>query len=259
MTIRINNLSIGLDDDIKLLKKKASKKLRISVDEIKNFKIVRESIDARNKDNIKLTYAIELEHKDEEKLVNRVHDNDVRIDNSKYEPDVEPGNEILNHRPIVVGLGPAGLFAALMLAQKGYKPLVIERGEDVDKRTETVDKFWKTGELNLESNVQFGEGGAGSFSDGKLTTRIKDKVDMAISGLSDIFEVIDGFVIPKSYDHINVHMASSRKIDYISPLELAEGIILIAKSNIPMSKDELIMDSVKAFGFNPDTILCISS
>ncbi|WP_299994416.1 NAD(P)/FAD-dependent oxidoreductase [uncultured Clostridium sp.] len=175
MTIRINNLSIGLDDDIKLLKKKASKKLRISVDEIKNFKIVRESIDARNKDNIKLTYAIEFEHKDEEKLINRIHDNDVKIDNSKYEPDVKPGNEILNHRPIVVGLGPAGLFSALMLAQKGYKPLVIERGEDVDKRTETVDKFWRTGELNLESNVQFGEGGAGSFSDGKLTTRIKDK------------------------------------------------------------------------------------
>lgn len=175
MTIRINNLSLGLDDDIKLLKKKASKKLRISVDEIKSFKIVRESIDARNKDNIKLTYAIEIEHKDEEKLVNRVHDNDVRIDNSKYEPDVEPGNEVLNHRPVVVGLGPAGLFSALMLAQKGYKPLVIERGEDVDKRTETVDKFWKIGELNLESNVQFGEGGAGSFSDGKLTTRIKDK------------------------------------------------------------------------------------
>lgn len=87
----------------------------------------------------------------------------------------------------------------------------------------------------------------------RVTTKIKDKVDMAISGLSDIFEVIDGFVIPKSYDHINVHMASSRKIDYISPLELAEGIILVAKANIPMSKDELIMESVKAFGFNRKT------
>ena len=118
MTIRINNLSLGLDDDINLLKKKASKKLRISADEITNFKIVRESIDARNKDNIKLTYAIELEHKNEEKLVNRVHDNDVRIDNSKYDPDVEPGNEVLNHRPVVVGLGPAGLFSALMLAHQ---------------------------------------------------------------------------------------------------------------------------------------------
>ena len=175
MTIRINNLSLGLDEDISILKKKASKKLRISENEIKDLKIVRESIDARKKDNIKFTYAIEINYKDEEKLVNRLHDNDVRIDTYKYEPDVEPGNEKLNNRPVVVGLGPAGLFSALMLAQKGYKPLVIERGEDVDKRTETVDKFWKTGILNLESNVQFGEGGAGSFSDGKLTTRIKDK------------------------------------------------------------------------------------
>ena len=88
MTIRINNLSLGLDDDIKLLKKKASEKWRSWVDEIKNFKIVRESIDARNKDNIKLTYAIELEHKDEEKLVNRVKNKNVRIENSKYEPYV---------------------------------------------------------------------------------------------------------------------------------------------------------------------------
>lgn len=175
MTIRINNLSLSLDDDISLLKKKVSKKLRISEKEIEDLRIVRESIDARKKDNIKLTYAVEINHKDEEKLVNRLHDNDVRVDVSKYEPDVEPGSEKLNNRPVVVGLGPAGLFSALMLAQKGYKPLVIERGEDVDKRTETVDKFWKTGELNLESNVQFGEGGAGSFSDGKLTTRIKDK------------------------------------------------------------------------------------
>lgn len=175
MTIRINNIVLGLDDNIDLVKKKVSKKLKVSQEEIKDFRIVKESLDARNKDNIKFTYAVEVSHKDEEKIVNKVHDKDVRIDNYKYEPDAEPGNEILSHRPVVVGLGPAGLFSALMLAEKGYKPLVIERGEDVDKRTETVNKFWKNGELNLESNVQFGEGGAGSFSDGKLTTRIKDK------------------------------------------------------------------------------------
>lgn len=80
----------------------------------------------------------------------------------------------LQHRPVVVGLGPAGLFAALLLAKKGFNPIVFERGEDVDSRTKTVEEFWRTGELNPESNVQFGEGGAGAFSDGKLTTRIKD-------------------------------------------------------------------------------------
>ena len=175
MTIRVNNIVLSLDDDISILKKKVSKKLRISIDEIKNFKIIKESLDARNKDNIRLTYAIELEHKNEEKLVERLHDKDVKIDATKYEPDVEPGSEKLNNRPVVVGFGPAGIFAALMLAEKGYKPLVIERGENVDKRTETVDRFWTEGKLDLESNVQFGEGGAGAFSDGKLTTRIKDK------------------------------------------------------------------------------------
>lgn len=175
MTIRINNISLGLDDDIELIKKLVAKKLKISKEEIENFKIVKESLDARNKDKIKFTYAVEINHKNEEKILSRIHDKDVKLDDTKYDPDVEPGNESLHNRPVVVGLGPAGLFAALMLAEKGYKPLVIERGEDVDKRTITVDNFWKTGQLNLESNVQFGEGGAGAFSDGKLTTRIKDK------------------------------------------------------------------------------------
>ena len=175
MAIRINNIILGLDEDISILNKKVAKKLKIAVDEIKDLKIVKESLDARNKNDIKITYAIEVNHDSEEKIVKRINDNNVRLDNTKYDPDVIPGEEELNTRPVVVGLGPAGLFSALMLAEKGYKPIVIERGEDVDKRTETVDKFWKTGELNLDSNVQFGEGGAGSFSDGKLTTRIKDK------------------------------------------------------------------------------------
>lgn len=175
MTIRINNIVLGLDDDIEVIRKSVAKKLKISKDEIEDFKIVKESLDARNKEKIKFTYAVEVNHKNEEKILSSLHDKDVRLDDTKYEPDVEPGDEILHNRPVVVGLGPSGLFAALMLAEKGYKPLVIERGEPVDKRTITVDNFWKKGELNLESNVQFGEGGAGTFSDGKLTTRIKDK------------------------------------------------------------------------------------
>ena len=128
MTIRINNIVLGLDDNIEVLKKRVSKKLKISIDEIENFKIIKESLDARNKNNIKFTYAIEVNHKNEKKIVDRLHDNNVKIDDTKYDPDVEPGTEELNSRPIVVGLGPAGLFAALMLAEKGYRPLVIERG-----------------------------------------------------------------------------------------------------------------------------------
>ena len=84
------------------------------------------------------------------------------------------GAAVLKHRPVIVGFGPAGMFAGLILAQAGYRPLVLERGQDVDSRTTAVEKFWETGELDTESNVQFGEGGAGTFSDGKLTTGIKD-------------------------------------------------------------------------------------
>lgn len=175
MTIRVNNISLGLDDDISLLKKKLAKKLRLKESKLEKYKIIKESLDARKKNNIKLNYAVEVNLENEEDLVAKLKDNDVRIDTSKYEPDFEVGTAELKHRPIVVGMGPAGLFAALFLARKGYKPLVVERGEDVDSRTKRVEKFWKTGELDNNSNVQFGEGGAGTFSDGKLTTRIKDR------------------------------------------------------------------------------------
>lgn len=174
MAIRINNIILKIDEDKGLLKKKVAKKLKISEEEIKDLKIIKESLDARKKNDIKFTYCVEVDHKNEGKIVYKLKDNDVKIQEESFDGEIENGEEELKNRPVVVGFGPAGIFSALLLAEKGYKPLVIERGEDVDKRTITVDKFWETGELNLESNVQFGEGGAGAFSDGKLTTRIKD-------------------------------------------------------------------------------------
>ncbi len=174
MSIRINNIILRIDEDREILIKKIAKKLKVSEEEVQNFKIIKESLDARKKNNIKYTYCVEIEHKNEEKIVNKLKDKDIKVTESSYDADIVFGNIELKNRPVVVGFGPAGIFAALLLAEKGYKPLVIERGEDVEKRTETVNKFWETGELNTESNVQFGEGGAGAFSDGKLTTRIKD-------------------------------------------------------------------------------------
>ena len=174
MSIRVNNIALKIDEDKNTLIKRVSKKLKISESEIKNIKIIKESLDARKKSDIKYIYCVEIEHKNEEKLVNKLKDKDVKFEVPSYNAEIVSGEKELKNRPVVVGFGPAGIFAALLLAEKGYKPLVIERGEDVDKRTETVDKFWETGELNTESNVQFGEGGAGAFSDGKLTTRIKD-------------------------------------------------------------------------------------
>ena len=88
--------------------------------------------------------------------------------------DVEMGTEKLKHRPVIIGSGPAGLFAALVLAQRGFNPIMLERGLDVDNRTNDIDDFWNNRKFKNNSNVQFGEGGAGTFSDGKLLTRIND-------------------------------------------------------------------------------------
>ena len=175
MSIRINNITLKLDEPMELLKKKVSKKLKIDKGEIKEVKILKESIDARKKHDIKFNYIMEVKCKNEKNLVQRLKDKDIKLEEEVKEEFVY-GTKEMKSRPVVIGLGPAGLFAALTLAKRGYKPVVYERGEDVDNRTKTVEKFWN-GEtpLNLESNVQFGEGGAGAFSDGKLTTRIKDK------------------------------------------------------------------------------------
>lgn len=173
MSIRVSNIVINIEEDIDILKKKAAKKLRVSTSDIKHFKILKESVDARKKDNIKFNYAVEVVCDNEITVVSKANDKDVKLEEVHTE-EFEFGTKKMKNRPIIVGMGPAGLFAGLLMAQKGYSPLIIERGESVEDRTNTINKFWSTGDLNLESNVQFGEGGAGTFSDGKLTTRIKD-------------------------------------------------------------------------------------
>jgi uncharacterized protein len=174
MSIKINNISLGLEDETLDLKARAAKKLRLSADKIQKMSILKESVDARKKDNIKFNYSLEVKTENEEQLVGRLGDKDVMLYKSDEREKIVFGYTKLTSRPVVVGMGPAGIFAALELARNGYRPIVIERGEAVEQRTESVKAFWKTGVLNPESNVQFGEGGAGTFSDGKLTTRIKD-------------------------------------------------------------------------------------
>ncbi|MDR3593772.1 FAD-dependent protein [Clostridium sp.] len=174
MAIRINNINLSIDDDFSILEKKVCKKLNISKDRINKLNIIKKSIDARKKNDIKFNYSIDILCDGEKKILSKVHDKDVRFEEVEEVKEIQAGIEELKCRPVVIGFGPAGIFAALTLARQGYKPIVYERGESVDKRTETVEEFWRSGKLNLESNVQFGEGGAGTFSDGKLTTRIKD-------------------------------------------------------------------------------------
>lgn len=175
MSIKMNNITLSIDADISELKKKAFKKLNITESEVKTFKILRESIDARRKDSIKLNYSVEIECEGEARLVTKASSKDIILEKIENEAEFEFGSKKMKCRPVIIGMGPAGMFAGLLMAQNGYKPVIFERGQAVDERSKTVAAFWKNGKLDLNSNVQFGEGGAGTFSDGKLTTRIKDK------------------------------------------------------------------------------------
>ena len=163
-----------LEDSRENLIEKCSKKLKIGSKEIKDIFIIKKSIDARKKPDIFYSYEVSVLIEAENKIVSKFNSNDIFIVNEKkYEFNIT-GNTLLTKRPIIVGSGPAGLFCAYMLAQNGYNPIIIERGMDVDNRINDVRKFWETGILNKNSNVQFGEGGAGTFSDGKLNTLVKD-------------------------------------------------------------------------------------
>ncbi len=171
--IKINNIELYLEEEKEDIVKKAAKALLLSEEEIQEVRIVKESVDAR-KEPLKFVYSILVRTKDERNVLKKVRNKNVSYYEEKEAEEVIPGNEKLSTRPVVVGLGPCGLYAALKLAEEGYRPLVIERGQEIPERDRAVDIFMEKGILSSTSNIQFGEGGAGAYSDGKLTTRIKD-------------------------------------------------------------------------------------
>lgn len=171
MRYRIQQVKLNIGEKKDKIPDKIKKKLGRKDIEITKWQIVKESIDARDKGDIKLVYTVDF---DCSKLLKTGSKNKIEeAPDMAYKPAAS-GELHMSGRPVVVGLGPCGMFCALILASQGYRPIVIERGSNVEKRTEDVQKFWEKGFLNTESNVQFGEGGAGTFSDGKLTTGIKD-------------------------------------------------------------------------------------
>ncbi|RXJ02451.1 FAD-binding protein [Anaerobacillus alkaliphilus] len=209
--LRISNIKLLADFDPskeqELLALKIQKVLRVKKDKILSFSISKKSIDARDKNNVQLVYSVDVEINNESLYLG------IK-DVSYFEPLEYSIKKITkNNRPVVVGSGPAGLFCALVLAEHGLNPIVFEQGMDVDKRKVAVEKFWKYGELDTNCNVQFGEGGAGTFSDGKLTTGIKNPK------------------IPKVFNEL-VEAGAPREISYLSKPHIGTDILITVVRNI---------------------------
>ena len=165
---RITDIRLKLDGTEEDLKREAARLLKVKPEEIRSLKLYKKSVDARRKDDVHFICTV-----DAESLRNNAP-HDRKITEAQPYRYLLPKSHPLETRPVVVGFGPAGIFAALILAEAGQKPIVLERGSCVEERQKQVETFWKTGKLNPRCNVQFGEGGAGAFSDGKLNTGTKD-------------------------------------------------------------------------------------
>lgn len=182
--LRIHEIRRNAEQSRDCLPQKIEKKIGLPKGSISDWRVVRESIDARDKKQVVWVCSVDFSVKeiDEAQVMKRGKKRRLSIAKTPCEDyvlltkrkDYKAPKERLSHRPVVVGFGPCGMFCALILAQMGYAPIVLERGRSIKERARDVERYWKEGILDPESNVQFGEGGAGTFSDGKLTTQIKD-------------------------------------------------------------------------------------
>ena len=172
--LNLKQIKIRVEDDNTLnIKNTISKKLRIDSSQINDLTILKRSIDARDKNQIYFIYECNFSVKNEE-MVLKCNKNNSNLSISKDLSYVFPKNDNLdlNKNIVIVGCGPAGLFCSYVLLENGYKPIIIERGKAIDERVNDVEEFWNNNRLDTESNVLFGEGGAGTFSDGKLNTLV---------------------------------------------------------------------------------------
>jgi len=199
--IRISQIKLSIDQEKATLPDLIAKKLKIPKATILDYHIFKESIDAR-RGQINFVYTVDLTLANEANILKKKIPNVTITPNLNYQMPAKL-NKAPTSRPVVIGFGPAGMYASLLLAQCGYKPIVLERGEAVAKRLKTINKFWQQGILNPESNVQFGEGGAGTFSDGKLTTRVKD-----LRGLKVLQELVNAGAPPEICYQAHPHVGT---------------------------------------------------
>ena len=202
--LRLENIKIRedlSDDDVV---REACKKYQISFSDVEYYNILKKSIDARNKDDIFYNYTIDVKYTGKGgKEIKKVTKESYQIDINKKRKSEK--------RPVIVGAGPAGLFCALLLVQNGIKPIIIEQGKKVEDRKKDVDEFLKSGKLNVNSNVQFGEGGAGTFSDGKLTTGVNNPL------CRRVLKEFVNFGAPKQIMYVNKpHIGTDNLINVIS-------------------------------------------
>lgn len=205
--------------EMSVIKKYIEKKLKIKADDIRNIEILKKSVDARKKEQLSFVYQLDIECDNEKEIVSRYKKNDVSLKEKKtiirkINDNIPPENK---GQTVIAGFGPAGIFAAYELAKSGYKPIVIERGLDVENRKKTVEKFWNTGELDTECNVSFGEGGAGTFSDGKLNTMVKDRFGYN----RKVLETFVRFGAPKEILYLQKpHIGTDKLADVVKNMRL---------------------------------------
>ena len=174
--LRLTDIKLPLNHDEQALERAVLATLGIDAEQLNTINVFKRGYDARNNKDIQLIYTLDVDVSNEDSLLEKFKkQTHVRPTPDMQYKFVATAPENLTERPVVVGLGPCGLFAALILAQMGFKPIVLERGKAVRERTKDTFGFWRKQPLNPESNVQFGEGGAGTFSDGKLYSQVKDR------------------------------------------------------------------------------------
>lgn len=207
--LRVSNIKIPIEHSEKMLKDVVANFLGVNSEEFIEFEIISQGLDARKKNDIFYVYSVDILIKNETKYENLKN---VRIvEKEKYE--IDRINNFQDKRPLIIGSGPAGVFAGLILAESGLKPIIIEQGKNVDERKEDVYKFFNNGELKKYSNVQFGEGGAGTFSDGKLNTNTNN------------------FRMKKIYDEL-IEAGAEKKIAYMSKPHIGTDKLIGIMKNI---------------------------